>query len=151
MRFETRAIHDGQEPDPQTGAVIVPVYQTSTYQQDGIGRPRGYEYSRTGNPTRHALEVALASLEGGAQALAAGPAGIVAGASADFVLLDPAHPAFAARSGDRVLDSLLFAARDGAIREVWARGRRVVEGGVHPARAAAEARVAAVLARVLAA
>ena len=70
MRFETRAIHDGQAPDQRTGAVTVPVYQTSTYQQDAIGQPRGYEYSRTGNPTRQALEEALASLEGGAHGLA---------------------------------------------------------------------------------
>jgi len=70
MKFETRAIHDGQEPDALTGAVTVPVYQTSTYQQDGIGKPRGYEYSRTGNPTRHALEQVLASLEGGRYGLA---------------------------------------------------------------------------------
>ncbi len=64
MRFETRAIHDGQAPDPLTGAVTVPVYQTSTYQQEAIGRPQGgFEYSRTGNPTRQALEQALASLE----------------------------------------------------------------------------------------
>lgn len=65
MQFETRAIHNGQEADSVTGAVTVPVYQTSTYRQDRIGKPRGYEYSRTGNPTRHALEQALASLEGG--------------------------------------------------------------------------------------
>lgn len=70
MRFETRAIHEGQEADLATGAVTVPVYQTSTYQQDGIGKPRGYEYSRTGNPTRHALETALASLEGAKHGLA---------------------------------------------------------------------------------
>lgn len=70
MRFETRAIHDGQKPDSLTGAVIVPVYQTSTYQQETIGRHKGYEYSRTGNPTRHALEVALASLEEGKFGLA---------------------------------------------------------------------------------
>jgi hypothetical protein len=88
---------------------------------------------------------------GGAQALASGAAGLVEGAWADLVLLDPAHPAFAARSSDRVLDSLVFAARDGAIREVWARGRRVVTDGVHPARAEAEARVGSVLARVLSA
>ena len=66
MDFETRAIHEGQEPDPATGAVIVPIYQTSTYIQDEVGKHRGYEYSRTGNPTRTALEVCLASLEGGA-------------------------------------------------------------------------------------
>ncbi|MBI5244136.1 MAG: cystathionine gamma-synthase [Elusimicrobia bacterium] len=65
MKFETRAIHAGQEPDKLTGAVSVPVYQTSTYRQDAIGKPRGYEYSRTGNPTRTALETALAALEGG--------------------------------------------------------------------------------------
>ncbi|HVK25269.1 MAG TPA: cystathionine gamma-synthase [Actinokineospora sp.] len=69
--FETRAIHAGQDPDPRTGAVIVPIYQTSTFAQDGVGGLReGYEYSRTANPTRTALEAALAALEGGAHALA---------------------------------------------------------------------------------
>jgi len=63
--IETIAIHAGQEPDPHTGAVTVPVYQTSTYQQDAVGQDRGYEYSRTGNPTRDALETSIASLEGG--------------------------------------------------------------------------------------
>ncbi|HVV10991.1 cystathionine gamma-synthase [Amycolatopsis sp.] len=64
--FETRAIHAGQEPDPRTGAVIVPIYQTSTYAQDGVGGTRegDYEYSRTANPTRTALEQQLAALEG---------------------------------------------------------------------------------------
>jgi cystathionine gamma-synthase/cystathionine gamma-lyase len=70
MKFETRAIHDGQEPEFTTGAVIVPVYQTTTYHQEAIGKHKGYEYSRTGNPTRTALEEALASLEGGAYGLA---------------------------------------------------------------------------------
>ncbi len=70
MEFETRAIHEGQNPDPATGAVITPVYQTSTYQQEAIGEHKGYEYSRTGNPTRKALEQALASLEGGEYGLA---------------------------------------------------------------------------------
>lgn len=66
MKFETLAIHAGQEPDPQTGAVMTPIYQTSTYMQDGVGRPRnGYEYSRTQNPTRKALQDCLAALEGG--------------------------------------------------------------------------------------
>ncbi len=64
MRFETDAIHAGQEPEPTTGAVTVPIYATSTFAQDAPGRHRGYEYSRTDNPTRHALEVALAALEG---------------------------------------------------------------------------------------
>ena len=65
--FATRAIHAGQMPDPATGSVIVPIYATSTYAQDGVGGTRGgYEYSRTANPTRTALEECLASLEGGA-------------------------------------------------------------------------------------
>src|ERR671927_724137 len=63
MDFETRAIHDGQEPDPATGAVTVPIYQTSTYVQEEVGRHKGYDYSRVANPTRTALQVALASLE----------------------------------------------------------------------------------------
>lgn len=62
--FETRAIHAGQKPDPVTGAITVPVYQTTTYEQDEVGKDRGYEYSRTGNPTRTALEMSLAALEG---------------------------------------------------------------------------------------
>ncbi len=65
MDFETRAIHEGQEPDPATGAVTVPIYQTSTYVQDRVGEHKGFDYSRTANPTRRALELCLASLEGG--------------------------------------------------------------------------------------
>ncbi len=70
MRFSTRAIHAGQDADPATGATIVPIYQTSTYTQEGIGKHKGYEYSRTGNPTRAALETCLASLESGKHGLA---------------------------------------------------------------------------------
>ena len=71
MEFETLAIHAGQEPDPANGAVMTPIYQTSTYMQDGVGNARqGYEYSRTKNPTRLALENCLAALEGGTQGLA---------------------------------------------------------------------------------
>ncbi|HMR99018.1 MAG TPA: cystathionine gamma-synthase [Anaerolineales bacterium] len=66
MKFETLAIHAGQDPDPNNGAVMTPVYFTSTYMQDGVGKPRqGYEYSRTMNPTRKALQDCLAALEGG--------------------------------------------------------------------------------------
>jgi len=69
--FDTLAIHAGQDPDPRTGAVAVPIYQTSTYKQDGVGGLRaGYEYSRSANPTRSALESAMAALEGGARGLA---------------------------------------------------------------------------------
>ncbi len=64
MDFETRAIHAGQEPDPATGSVIVPIYQTSTYVQEEVGKHKGYDYSRVANPTRSALQEALASLEG---------------------------------------------------------------------------------------
>ena len=71
MKFETLAIHAGQEPDPNNGAVMTPVYLTSTYMQDGVGKPRqGYEYSRTMNPTRKALQDCLAALEGGTYGLA---------------------------------------------------------------------------------
>src|SRR5215218_6872715 len=69
--FETLAIHAGQEPDPRTGAVIPPIFQTSTYAQDAVGAPRlGYEYSRSGNPTRDAFQECLAALEGGRRGLA---------------------------------------------------------------------------------
>ncbi|HZL86424.1 MAG TPA: cystathionine gamma-synthase [Candidatus Krumholzibacteria bacterium] len=71
MGFSTDAIHAGQEPEPRTGAVVPPIYQTSTYEQEGLGRPRlGYEYARTRNPTRTALETNLATLEGGQHAFA---------------------------------------------------------------------------------
>jgi len=76
--FATRAIHAGQRPDPETGAVMTPIYASSTFAQDGPGDHRGYEYSRTGNPTRTALEDNLASLEGGeyGRAFASGMAAI---------------------------------------------------------------------------
>src|SRR6267378_1769509 len=67
--FSTRAIHAGQEPDPVTGAVVVPIYQTSTYAQEALGRNKGYEYARTHNATRFALERNLAALEGGRHGL----------------------------------------------------------------------------------
>ncbi len=70
MKFSTRAIHAGQEPDPTTGAIITPIYQTSTYAQTGLGEHKGYEYARTGNPTRTALENCIASLENGRYGLA---------------------------------------------------------------------------------
>lgn len=70
MKFSTKAIHVGSEADPTTGAIITPVFQTSTYMQEGIGKHKGYEYSRTGNPTRAALEACIAALEGGKYGLA---------------------------------------------------------------------------------
>jgi len=90
--FETRAIHAGQEPDPATGAIITPIYQTSTYVQDGVGRHKGYDYSRVANPTRHALEAALASLESAEHGIAY--ASGLAAVTTLFHLLDP---------GDRVV------------------------------------------------
>src|SRR5881275_1978791 len=68
--FATRAIHAGQDADPATGAIVVPIYATSTYTQAAPGRHKGYEYSRSGNPTRTALETCLAALEGGERGLA---------------------------------------------------------------------------------
>ena len=92
--FETLAIHAGQEPDPATGAVVPPIYQVSTYAQDGVGGTRGgYEYSRTANPTRTALEDCLAALEGGARALA-----FASGMAAEACLLRTI-----CRPGDHVL------------------------------------------------
>ena len=78
MDFETRAIHEGQEPDPATGAVVVPIYQTSTYVQDEVGQHKGYDYSRVANPTRTALQLCLASLESAEYgvAYASGMAGV---------------------------------------------------------------------------
>ena len=72
MKFATKAIHAGVEPDPSTGAVMTPIYQTSTYAQASPGDHKGYEYARTQNPTRHALEANLAALENGADAICFG-------------------------------------------------------------------------------
>ena len=92
--FETLAIHAGQEADPLTGAVVPPIYQVSTYKQDRVGSPRaGYEYSRTANPTRTALEECLAALEGGARGLA-----FASGMAAEDCLLRTV-----CRPGDHVL------------------------------------------------
>src|SRR3954451_7501646 len=92
--FDTLAIHAGQEPDPATGAVVPPIYQVSTYKQDGIGGLRGgYEYSRTANPTRTALEECLAALEGGRRSLA-----FASGMAAEDCLLRSL-----CRPGDRVI------------------------------------------------
>ncbi len=85
--FATRAIHVGQEPDPRTGSVVVPIHQTSTFVQDAVGQHRGWEYARTGNPTRDALQECLASLEG-ADACVAFASGL-AGEDAVFRLLSP--------------------------------------------------------------
>jgi cystathionine gamma-synthase len=87
MRFETKAIHAGQEPEPAYGAVNVPIYQTSTYAQEAVGKSRGYEYARTGNPTRTALQEAVAALEDGVGALCF--ASGMAAESTLFYLLKP--------------------------------------------------------------
>jgi cystathionine gamma-lyase len=70
MKFDTQAVHAGQEPDPRTGAVMTPIYASSTYAQSSPGEHKGYDYARTRNPTRDSLEACLAALEGGAAALA---------------------------------------------------------------------------------
>src|SRR5512146_915884 len=92
MKFQTKAIRVGQNPEPRTGAVIVPVYHTSTYQQLSVNEMRPFEYSRTGNPTRQALEELIASLENGKYGLAFGSG--MAATTAVFSLL---------KSGDHVV------------------------------------------------
>lgn len=87
MKFETRAIHTGQEPDPSTGSTIPPLYLSSTYTQQAPGQHRGYDYARSGNPTRSGLEASLASLEGG-DACAAFSSGLAACSA----LLDTLRP-----------------------------------------------------------
>jgi cystathionine gamma-lyase len=93
-KIETLAIHAGQAPDPTTGAVMTPIYQTSTYVQSGVGEHKGYDYARTGNPTRTALEANLAALEGAAHGLA-----FASGMAAIDTLLKLLEP------GDHVLAS----------------------------------------------
>jgi cystathionine beta-lyase/cystathionine gamma-synthase len=96
--FGTLSVHAGQEPDEQTGAVSPPIYQTSTYAQDGIGRPRdGWEYARTGNPTRRRLERAVAALEGGEEGIA-----FSSGAAATAMLAELALPGDEVVIGDDV-------------------------------------------------
>jgi cystathionine gamma-synthase len=90
--FETRAIHDGQAPDPTTGSITVPIYQTSTYAQDDVGENKGYDYSRAGNPTRTALQVCLASLEGAEHGVA-----FASGLAAATTLMHLVNP------GDRIV------------------------------------------------
>jgi len=92
MEFETRAIHAGQEPDPTTGALTVPIHQTSTYLQSAVGENKGYDYSRAANPTRSALETCLASLEGAEHGVA-----FASGLGAATTLIHLINP------GDRVV------------------------------------------------
>jgi cystathionine gamma-lyase len=87
MKFATKAIHAGQEPDPSTGAIMTPIYQTSTYVQEGIGQHKGYEYARSGNPTRTALESCLAELENGRYGLS-----FASGLAAESTVLSLLNP-----------------------------------------------------------
>ncbi len=96
MKFATKAIHAGQEPDPRTGAVNVPVWLSTTFKQDGIGNFRGgYEYSRTGNPSRNSLEETIAALEGGRHGLS-----FASGSAASAALFDLLRP------GDEVVSTI---------------------------------------------
>ncbi|MGZ4679815.1 MAG: PLP-dependent transferase, partial [Ilumatobacteraceae bacterium] len=90
--FETRAVHTGQDPDPITGAVVTPITLSTTFAQEGVGGHKGFEYSRSGNPTRAALEACVASLEGGQHGLA-----FASGLAAEDNVLRLLRP------GDRVL------------------------------------------------
>src|SRR5919199_2636146 len=88
LAFETIAVHAGQEPDELTGAIAPPIYQTATYQQDGVGRPRaGFEYARTQNPTRERFERAVAALEGGGAGIA-----FASGSATTAAIADLARP-----------------------------------------------------------
>jgi cystathionine gamma-synthase len=87
MDFETRAIHEGQEPDPATGSVTVPIYQTSTYVQESVGVHKGYDYARVSNPTRTALQLCLASLEGAEHGVA-----FASGMAAVTTVMHLVHP-----------------------------------------------------------
>jgi cystathionine gamma-lyase len=110
--FGTRAIHAGQEPDPATGAIMTPVYLTSTYIQDSPGKHRGYEYSRTGNPTRTALEGCVAALAGGTHGLA-----FASGCAASSTLMHTL------RSGDHVIcGDDLYGGTHRLFDQVWTRG-----------------------------
>ena len=98
LRFETLAVHAGQEPDELTGAVSAPIYQTSTYTQEGVGRPtRGYEYARTQNPTRERLERAVAALEGGRHGIA-----FASGSAATAAIAELVGPGESVLAGDDV-------------------------------------------------
>jgi cystathionine gamma-synthase len=90
--FETRAIHVGQEPDPRTGAIVPPITLATTFAQDAVGKDRGYEYSRSGNPTRDAMEACIASLEGARRGL-----GFASGLAAEDAILRTLDP------GDHVI------------------------------------------------
>src|SRR6266511_3859326 len=97
LGLDTLAIHAGQEPDPTSGAVMTPIVLASTFAQAGPGRHKGYEYSRSGNPTRRAFEACIAALEGGAHAFAFG-----SGSSATLTLLHTLGPGDHVVSGDDV-------------------------------------------------
>src|SRR3954462_13886735 len=91
-RFSTICLHAGHEPDPSTGAIITPIYQTSTYVQEGLGKHKGFEYARTQNPTRLALEKNMAVLEGGAEGYAFA-SGMAATTALTQLLLKQGDPA----------------------------------------------------------
>jgi len=112
LAFETRAIHAGQEPDPATGAVAVPIYQTSLFVQDDVDRDKGWFYSRTGNPTRAALERCIASLEGAAQGFCFG-----SGVAAEDAVLRLLRP------GDHLVVSRdVYGGTYRLLRRVWEDG-----------------------------
>ena len=95
MKFATKTIHAGQKADPTTGAIMTPIYQTSTYKQDSPGDFKGYEYSRTGNPTRTALENNLAALENGKYGLCFG-----SGLAAIDAIIKLLKPGYYCKTGD---------------------------------------------------
>src|SRR5256884_8062587 len=99
MGFATNAIHVGQEPDPATGAIVAPIYQTSTYVNEELGKNKGYDYARTSHPNRKALERTVAKLEGGHSAYVFSSG--MAGSDAGFPLLRPGGHAVPSAAGYR--------------------------------------------------
>src|SRR4051794_4745379 len=111
MKFDTRVVHAGVHPDPTTGAIMTPIYTTSTYVQRSPGDHKGYEYSRTANPTRTALEESIAALEGARNCLAMGSG--CTGADVLLHLLD---------AGDHVISvDDVYGGTSRLFRTVWAR------------------------------
>ena len=119
MRFETAAIHAGQDPEPVYGAVNVPIYQNATYLQEEVGKPKVWDYARGGNPTRAAFEAALAALEGGERCFA-----FASGMAAETTLLLTLRPGDHVLLGRRRLRRDVPAALEGA-RAVGARVRHL--------------------------
>jgi cystathionine beta-lyase/cystathionine gamma-synthase len=125
MRFETKAIHAGQEPEAAYGAVNVPIYQTSTYAQSAVGETKGYDYARTGNPTRTALQEAIAAIEDGAHGIC-----FASGMAAEATFLLQLEPGDHVVLGDDVYGGTYRLLKD--LRAGQSAARELARLGWHP-------------------